>query len=137
MNYALMIVLEDLMLAARGAGAAAAAASAQVVPAAGLLRDRSDLHPGVRVNALIAAADWLSGDAKSCPHRPTAKRMQPVVAVEGLAVCPRCTHLLPDGPCDGCGRGRDDLHVLDIPMGPLTFRAHVCDRCRDWDPSHG
>lgn len=41
----------------------------------------------------------------------------PVVAVEGLAVCPRCTHLLPDGPCDGCARGGDDLHVWDPRYG--------------------
>jgi hypothetical protein len=119
----------------------------------GLLRapgvDHRDLgfaeQPGwLRLGIMMAAARWLYGHARTCPHDPTAERPAPVhlaLWLPDLVVCEECTHLLmaPQQPiCAGCGVSNDVDSEVDDSIGPrlmivvvgfIAVRVFACAEC--------
>jgi hypothetical protein len=53
-------------------------------------------QPGwLRLGIMMAGARWLDGQARTCPHNPTAERPEPVhlaLWLPDLVVCGECTH---------------------------------------------
>jgi hypothetical protein len=115
----------------------------------GLLRapgvDHRDLgfaeQPGwLRLGIMMAAARWLDGHARTCPHDPTAERPAPVhmaLWLPDLVVCEECTHLLiaPEHPdCAGCGMSNEveegiGPRLMIVVVGFLAVRVFACTEC--------
>lgn len=102
-------------------------------------------QPGwLRLGIMMAVAGWLDGQARTCPHTPTAEHPQPVhlaLWLPGLVVCGDCIDLLvaPAHPgCAGCGMS-DDVDGEDgasagprlvlVVAGFVAVRVFACADC--------
>ena len=94
------------------------------------------------LGVITAYAEWVTGNATTCPHQPTAERPQVVAAAAGRpgrVVCASCTHLLrlsgaADRTCDRCGtvcRGLPDDGIFPgmLHYGPMVFGYGLCGQC--------
>ena len=101
-------------------------------------------QPGwLRLGIIMACARWLSGQARPCPHAPTAEQPAPVhlaLWLPDLVVCRECTHLLvvPEQPsCAGCGISHDahddergsSLRLVIVVAGFVAVRVFACTDC--------
>ncbi len=101
----------------------------------------------LRLGALDALAQFVTGKATVCRHNPTADRAQPVIAAAwkpGYAVCPQCIFLigcrpgsLADRTCDGCGHectgpaNNDGIHPSLVRIGAFVYQYGACVTCKD------
>ncbi len=102
-------------------------------------------QPGwLRLGIMMAVARWLEGQARTCPHKPTAERPEPVhlaLWLPDLVVCDECTHLLvaPEHPrCAGCGidnrvatevEGSAGPRLVIVVAGFVAVRVFACVEC--------
>ncbi len=102
-------------------------------------------QPGwLRLGIMMAVARWLDGQARTCPHNPTAEQPEPVhlaLWLPDMVVCGKCTDLLlaPVHPsCAGCGigneargeaEGRNFPRLVIVVCGPVAVRVFACAEC--------
>jgi hypothetical protein len=115
--------------------------------------DQRDLgfaeQPGwLRLEIIMASARWLAGQARTCPHNPTAEQPQPVhlaLWLPDLVVCGKCTYLLvaPEWPnCAGCGTSNEvksrarsgvenstNARLVTVVVGFVAVRVFACAEC--------
>jgi hypothetical protein len=102
-------------------------------------------QPGwLRLGIMMAGARWVDGQARTCPHNPTAEQPEPVhlaLWLPDLVVCGECTHLLvaPEHPsCAGCGVSNEvnseverstSPRLVIVVVGFLAVRVFACVGC--------
>lgn len=95
-------------------------------------------QPGwLRLGIMMAVARWLDGQARTCPHDPTAEQPEPVhlaLWIPDLVVCGECTHLLvaPARPsCAGCGMSAaaNGPRLVIVVAGFVAMRVFACIEC--------